>query len=200
MGYWVRRPHKVWARLSYWLWEKRNPDAPWIMPGAVEFCRRALTGQMRALEFGSGRSTAWFARRVGHLTSVEHSPAWYEQVRARLARDELRNVDYWLVPLDHPAAQPEQDAYDPLPAYVSVLRGFAEESLDFIVVDGHYRTACIRNALDKLKPGGLLLVDDVNMWGAPELLPVPAEWPLVHRSGNGLKLTCVWKKPARDGA
>jgi hypothetical protein len=193
--YWARRPHLVLARARYWAWEKQNPDKPWLCPEAVSFCAQTLTKSMRALEFGSGRSTAWFARHVGHLTSVEQSEAWFERVSAELERQGLDNIDYRLIPLDHPATEPEHEVYDPLPAYVAAFDTFPDESLDFLVIDGHYRTACLRVGLPKLKPGGLLLVDDVNMWGTPAQVPIPEGWPLVHQSDNGLKITCVWRKP-----
>ena len=197
LNFWLRRPHLVVARLRYWLWEWANPDKPWLTPGAVAFCARALDRSMHALEFGSGRSTAWFARHVGRLTSVEHAEAWYRKVREQLDRENPGQIDYRLVPLEHPEAEPEQEHYDPLPAYVGVLAGFPEESLDLVVIDGHYRTACLRACPPRLAPGGLLLVDDVHLWGGVARVPVPAGWPLVHRSGNGLKETCLWLKPAR---
>ncbi len=197
VGYWLRKPHLIWARLRYWVWEKINPTKPWLSPGAVAYCAGALKKTMRALEFGSGRGTAWFARQVGHLTSVEHSAAWFNRVRAQIARSGLDNVDYRLVPLDHPDSEPERENYDPLPSYVAVLSSFPDEGIDFIVVDGHYRTTCIRACPPKLKAGGLLLVDDTNMWGGSERVPVPTGWRLVHRSGNGIKSAAIWQKPAR---
>ena len=38
LWYWLRRPHLIPARLRYWAWERRNPDKPWLTPGAVAFC------------------------------------------------------------------------------------------------------------------------------------------------------------------
>jgi predicted O-methyltransferase YrrM len=197
--YWLTHPHLVAPRLAYWLWERRNPDKPWLCPGTVRYLESALAPPMRGLEFGSGRSTTWFARRLGHLTSVEHDEAWHAQVGRALGREHVSNVDYRLVPLDHPENEPERERYDRLPAYVAVLDEFPDAGLDLVVVDGHYRTACIRRCLETLKPGGLLLVDDANLWPAREAIPVPASWELVDESTNGLKRACVWRKPMADG-
>lgn len=194
LAFWLRHPGLVLARVRYWVWERRNPDKPWLTPGAVLFLEAALTPDMTAVEFGSGRSTGWFAARVGRLTSVEHHRGWYDKVAAVLAASRRANVDYRHVPLDHPEAEPERPGYDPLPAYVRVLDDFADGSVDLVVVDGHYRSACTRAAAAKLKPGGLLLVDDVNMWAAGP--PVPAGWAEASRTTNGLKTTGVWRKPA----
>jgi predicted O-methyltransferase YrrM len=175
-----------------------NPGKPWLCRGAVVYCEGVLTKSMTAIEFGSGRSTAWFAKHVGRLTSVEHDSGWHSQVAATLERERIANVDYRLVPLEHPENEPERATYEPLPAYVAVLNAFDDESLDLVVVDGHYRTTCIVNCLSKLRPNGLLLVDDVNLWPSESAIPVPANWPLVSRSSNGIKRTCVWRKPRKE--
>ncbi len=192
--FWLRRPHLIPARVRYWWWERRNPDKPWLTPAAVAFLDRELSAADAGLEFGSGRSTVWFAARLRHLTSVEHHPGWYEAVRARLDRAGRANVDYRLVSLDHPESQPEQPTYAPMPAYVRVAHGLADASLGLVVVDGHYRTHCLLAALPKVKPGGLLLVDDMNLWPGCRP-PVPDDWPQVSRSTNGLKWTGVWRRP-----
>jgi hypothetical protein len=191
--FWLSHPRLALHRLRYWCWEKSNPGKPWMCPGTIRFCERHLSGTMRGLEFGSGRSTAWFAGRVGHLTSVEHDAGWFDLVRSRMNAQGVANVDYRLVPLDHPEAEGERAHYDPVPAYVRVADEFDDASLDLAVVDGHYRTHCIRRVVAKLRPGGFLLVDDVNIWPEGARLPVPDHWPLVDESGNGLKTCRIWK-------
>lgn len=128
--YWLARPHLIWARLLYWVWESINPTKPWLCPGTVAYCEAILSKSMRVLEFGSGRSTTWFARKVGQLTSVEHSEAWFRRVRTEIVRSGVDNIDYRLVPLDHPEQEPEREQYHPLPSYVAQLRGFPDESFD----------------------------------------------------------------------
>ena len=70
---------------------------------------------------------------------------------------------------------------------------FADESLDFVVVDGHYPQACVRAAIDKLKPNGLLLIDGWNRfaragWGVPD------DFSLVHLSANAVTETAIWRR------
>jgi predicted O-methyltransferase YrrM len=142
---------------------------------------------MTGVEFGSGRSTAWFARRLARLTSVEHDPGWHEKVKADLERGGIGNVDYRFVPAEPPGAPADR------PRYAAVLDDFPDGSLDLVVVDGHYRDACLALAPPKLKPGGLLLVDDVAFWGGRP--PVPPGWALAHDSTNGIKNTHLWRKP-----
>jgi hypothetical protein len=195
LSFWLRRPDRIFARVRYWAWERMNPDKPWLCPSTVRYCDQNLSSSMTGLEFGSGRSTAWFAGKLGRLVSIEHHSDWYEQVRARLASRKLTNVDYRLVPLDHQQSEPERVEYPIVPRYVAVADEFPDESLDLVVVDGHYRTNCIRLCLAKLRPGGFLLVDDLNLWPTRDDIPIPATWLVVDLGSNGLKQTCVWRKP-----
>jgi hypothetical protein len=197
LRHWLTHPAAALHRARYWCWERLNPDAPWLCPGTVRFCAARLRPTMTAAEFGSGRSTAWFARRVGRLTSVEHDAGWYRLVSERLVQERIENVDYRLVALDHPEADPERDEYERRPAYVAVLDEFADASLDLVIVDGHYRSHCVRAALAKLRPGGSLLVDDLGLWPSPEAVGVPRNWPVADDSSNGLKRCRIWQAPER---
>lgn len=193
IGYWLMRPRMGLYRIRYWLWEQANPDKPWLCPDTVRFCQSHLSKSMQALEFGSGRSTKWFSTLVGHLISIEHDIEWYKLVKQQLAASD--NVDYRLVPLDHPETEEEQEEYSPLPNYVLVAAEAKDRSLSFVVVDGHYRTHCIRQLIPKIAAGGYLLVDDINLWPSPETLPIPPTWKVVDDSTNGLKRCIIWQAP-----
>jgi predicted O-methyltransferase YrrM len=193
LWFWVTRPKLAIARVRCWLWERANPNMPWLCPGTIEFCRTHLTKSMKALEFGSGRSTHWFAGLVGHLISVEHNAEWHRIVAKQIADARLANVDYRLVPLSHPESEGERPDYAPMPDYVTVADALADRSLDFAVVDGHYRTHCVRHVVPKMAPGGYLLVDDINFWPSPASLPIPADWRIVDDSTDGIKRCIVWQ-------
>jgi predicted O-methyltransferase YrrM len=197
--FWLRRPRHALHRARYWWWEKMNPDKPWLSPGTIRFLEHHLSATMRGLEFGSGRSTTWFATRIGRLTSVEHNAEWFDRVSSRLQARGITNVDYRLVPLDHTEAEAEQAPYDPVPSYPGVAAELENASLDLVLVDGHYRNHCIRGVIPKLRPGGYLVVDDVNFWPEGARLPVPEHWPVVDESSNGLKITRTWKVSSESG-
>jgi len=181
------------ARVRYWFWERANPDKPWMCPGTIKFCQGHLSKSMTALEFGSGRSTRWFSTLVGRLISVEHNAEWYKVVQKQLADASASNVDYRLIPLNHSETEGERPEYSPVPDYVAVADSMENKSIDFAVVDGHYRTHCVRHLIPKIAPGGYLLVGDMNLWPSPEALPVPASWRIVDDSTNGIKRCIVWQ-------
>jgi hypothetical protein len=192
--YWLRHPDRFVRRVWHYFYEIRHPDEPFLAPAAVRFLDRNLARDGAGLEWGSGRSTAWFAQRLATLVTVEHDPAWRSRVEASLERRSVHNVDIRVIPLEHPESEPTVPVYDPVPQYVSFVEEFPDEHFSFVEVDGHYRQACVRAGLGKLKRGGLLLVDDTN-WIPLEEWGVPATWPLIHQSTKIDTVTSVWRKP-----
>jgi len=174
-----------------------HPNEPWLGRRAIRFCDTVLEPGWRGLEWGSGRSTVWFGRRIHELTSVEHDAAWHARATRLIERAGLTQVRCLLIELGDDLSEGARAHDDEAPAYVSVARSFADGSLDFVVVDGHYRQACVLAALPKLRPGGLLLVDNTN-WMPLSEWGVPTGWPIVHQSSNVLAAeTTVWRKPGR---
>ena len=190
----IAHPFHTSRLIAYRWYELRHPDEPWIAQGAIRFLDRALDAKGHGLEWGSGRSTLWFARRLKHLTSVEHNEGWHREVASRLARAGITNTRLLRVPLDHPEHAPTIASYDRLPGYVAVAREFPDESLDFVLVDGHYRQACVAAVLPKIRYGGLLVVDNSN-WLPRAEWRVPPHWPVLHESENVRSQTTVWQRP-----
>lgn len=165
--------HRVVEKVYRWT----NPDAPWLTPQANELLNSWIRDTDSGLEFGSGRSTVWFARRCGKLTSVEHNPDWYQAVTKRLNEQQLINVDYHLFPrIDDADSRSSQ--------YVKVAERFGSGELDFVLVDGIYRDACVAAVLDKIRRDGILIIDNVHLY-----------FPSDSRSPNAIK---VGEPPASD--
>jgi len=188
------RPLYVAGRIQNWLYEKRHPDHPWLAPSAIAWLGQHLRPGMRGFEWGSGRSTLWFAKRLQHLTSIESDTAWFQQVSRMVQEAGLTNVELRHIPLEHPEAQTYAFDYPQLPANASAILDFPDASLDFVLVDGWYRPVCARAALPKLKPGGILVIDNTDWPDLPHV-HVPTDWPLMHRSRNVLTETSVWRRP-----
>jgi predicted O-methyltransferase YrrM len=140
------------------------------------------------VEWGSGRSTPWFAGKLKSLLSIEHNEKWHRIVSTKLPP----NAECRLIPLNHPEPEPTRPIYDPIPDYVAAVSEL--EQIDFALIDGHYRQACIRAVLPKLTSGGLLVVDNTD-WLPIEEWGIPQEWPIVHQSRNVMTQTTIWKKP-----
>ena len=159
-------PRYVLARSREALDHKVRPADPWLTREAIGLLDRLLRPTDVAAEFGSGRSTPWIARRVAKLTSVEDNAEWFRIVTDKLKAAGRDNVDYLHRPRD------VADVDGAKSAYVRVLVDFAGNSLDFVLVDGIYRNHCAVRAIDAVKPGGLLVVDNVN-WFLPSATHAP---------------------------
>ena len=160
-------PHYIISRLAERWYRQTHADEPWLTPQAVRLLEGWLQPTDRMLEYGSGRSTMWFARRVNHLVSVEHNPLWYERVEASLKEQRLNNVVYLKKSIEGSPAE-----------YTLVPEQFENNSLDVILVDGRLRDICANASLPKLKPGGLLVVDNADVY-----LPSRVITPNAHRTG-----------------
>ena len=132
---------------------------------------------------------------LAKLAFLGSARQWYENVAQKLVLQNITNTDLRLIPLDHPLTAPEQTSYEVLPNYVNVLQEFPDASLDWVLVDGHYRTHCTRSSFNKLKPLGYLMVDDSQFWQSPQQLGIPTDWPRVSHTSNGIKMTSIWQKP-----
>jgi predicted O-methyltransferase YrrM len=132
---------------------------------------------------------------VGHLTSIEHDARWYEQVKRRLAEAGVNNVDFRHIPLNHPTSEGERGDYEDVPDYVAVCDDFPDRSLNFVLVDGHYRANCVRRVIPKIAKDGYLLVDDANRWGSLADLNIPTNWRIADDSTNDVKRCVIWQAP-----
>ena len=165
-------PRYIRARARQALYQLGHPDAPWLTPEAIRLLDSMLRPSDIGAEFGSGRSTLWLARRCAHLTSVEHDEAWHATVLATLAAEGITHVDYQCHPPDEPDAPGDRSAY------AQVAQFLGDESIDFALVDGLYRDYVTLFLLPKIRPGGMLIIDNVNRYlPSPTLSPASLRPP-----------------------
>jgi predicted O-methyltransferase YrrM len=185
-------PLYVYSRVRWDIDQRLRPHDPWVTRQAIDLLQQLLKSTDKGVEFGSGRSTKWFASRMGHLTSVENMKAWHTKVSADLAS--FKNVDYRFVDVSG------KDGDGGADAYTKVLSEMKNESLDFVLVDGVYRNYCASRALPKIKIGGLLVIDNVN-WFLPSASvspnsrsiaqgPIDDVWLSVHKELQSWRM--IW--------
>jgi len=188
----LKNPIYSLQKLGDCWYEGRHPDFPLLVPGAIDYLSQNISPDAVGFEWGSGRSTVWFASRCRQLISIEHSHDWFVLISEKLSNNAMDNVDYRYVELDHEESLPTLPTYPKLPRYVAQISEFQDGCFDFCLVDGHYRQACIQAALSKVKPGGLLIVDD-SQWMPLEEWGVPGDWKIAARRHSFLKETSIWQ-------
>jgi len=171
-------PRYAFDRARLFAYSALHPDAPWLAPGAARQLDAWLEPHHSCFEWGAGRSTIWFSRRVAQLTSIEHDARWYERVQQMRGASRLNNVDVRLVPVS--------DRYES--EYIDAIRGFDDGSLDLVLVDGvsSLRDRCALAAIPKVRAGGLLVIDDIHRY-----LPSASRAPLALRP-DATPLTREW--------
>ncbi len=193
-------PRYVYHRVLLMIYEKQHGDHPWLTRDSIAILSSLLSPEDSGLELGSGRSTLWLAHRVGHLISAEHHGPWHERVSRMMQDQHVSNVEYSRVELGKP--------------YVDFVRAQTDRSFDFILVDGPERDQCAVACVSKLKPGGILIVDNVNLYlphdtkspfsrgeGNTAATPIWAEFAELVRkwrfiwTSNGVTDTAIWIKP-----
>jgi SAM-dependent methyltransferase len=169
------RHQRAWRRS---LQPGRNPlddELPWISFPAIDLLERRLSPQTRVFEYGAGGSTVFFARRAKSVISVEHDPAWFERVSAHMTKRDLRTWEGRLIspeycpsgpgdPADPRAFASSDERYRRLSfrSYVEAIDAFADDSFDLVLVDGRARPACLLHAAPKVRPHGLLVLDNAD--------------------------------------
>ncbi len=155
-------------RLKEIAYQKQHPEYPWLTPDAIKILNLWLRKTDVGLEFGSGRSTLYFAERIAHLTSVEHDPVWYRLITKKVQERKVSNINYLLFELGDDLKQEKVNS-----RYSQVANQFENASLDFVLVDGAYRGACANAVIDRIRPGGILVIDNVN-WFLPSKTASPS--------------------------
>jgi precorrin-6B methylase 2 len=156
----VFHPQYISRCITHNVFNRKTPlelEIPWFSYAAIDFLEDFLKPEMTVCEYGSGGSTFFFARRVHSVFSIEDNPMWHQLVSERLQRQGVRNVHLTLHPFDfkNPTGF-ERSAY---------LNAIPDQRFDVIVVDGseewtQVRPVCFEKAESRVKPGGIIVVDD----------------------------------------
>lgn len=193
------------------IYQKRFPDHPWLTRTANLILSSYLRNSDYGFEWGSGQSTLWFSQRVSSLISIEHDPIWYDKILKKLNEKKIGNVKYLFYKYN---SNLDDERKGINTEYVQAIQRFPEGKIDFVLIDGVYRSACAIVALERIRPGGILIVDNIN-WYLPsssmspnsrsyEQGPVSQEWAEFQAAvrnwrciwtSNGVTDTTLWLKP-----
>lgn len=140
---------------------------PWFTHPFLEVLKTWDLKWKRILEFGGGRSTAWWASKSAWVFTVESNPKFYESIKEELIDRNLRNkVNIQLVEINDDPQQP----FDLIKRYAECpwsamseygLVACVPPIFDIIVIDGILRYECIAPSIKNLsKNGGKLIIDN----------------------------------------
>lgn len=156
MKYFLTHPNYVFPRISVWSFQKRNPGLPWLTESSILLLESWIKSSDIGYEWGSGRSTIWFASRSAKIISVESNNIWFEKI-SKVAKSEnlISKIDY------HHISCPFED-YEEINCheYCDQILSYPDRTFDFILVDGLMRLKCLENSIKKVKIGGIIILDN----------------------------------------
>ncbi|MBF9024374.1 hypothetical protein HKCCD6035_02315 [Rhodobacterales bacterium HKCCD6035] len=138
-------------RVKLILDNKLRPHDPWLTRSSINVLESILRHTDVAVEFGSGRSTKWIAQRVQRLISIETDRNWFVHVADECAA----HIDQGTLEILHIEEEQAQNEF---------IMSIQDETVDLCLVDGHWRDTCALNMLPKIKKGGVIVVDNINLY------------------------------------
>jgi hypothetical protein len=124
----------------------RRPELPWLGYRAINRLDELLQPDWKMLEFGSGLSTIWFAKRCKLVVSIESNKKWYKFTKKNLNK-KYENVDCIL--------RESEKRY-------SKIKKYPDGHFDFALIDGELRDECAGVCIDKVKKGGYIYLDNTD--------------------------------------
>jgi hypothetical protein len=178
-------------------------NKPWLSPASISILQECLDRSMTGLEYGSGRSTLFFAKRVNHLICIEHHSEWFELISRELSENNIKNIDYIKIPvsvnetkkeIENRYKQAYQKDNEIYVEYYERVSDYPDSYFDFIIIDGRARVECSKRAIPKLKSGGIFILDNSERKRYQPVHKMLNAWKKVNTT-SGLTDTTFWFKP-----
>lgn len=118
---------------------------PWYTYPAIEYFNRWDVRGLSIYEFGSGNSSLYWAGKGAVVRSVEHDPEWFSEMQKRSSS--LAGLSLCSNKEDYAASIAEGDRF-----------------YDLVIIDGVWRNECAAAAMSRLKPDGVVLLDNADWY------------------------------------
>ncbi len=144
---------------------------PWYTFRAIEQLNEYLDKNKLVFEYGSGASTLYFAQNAKHVVAIEHDEEWYNILSSILQQNSIGNVDLFFIPpkpllekidyneSSYTSFMSKYNEHD-FKNYVKKILDYPPNSFDLICIDGRSRASCFPHALERIKNGGKILLDN----------------------------------------
>jgi predicted O-methyltransferase YrrM len=189
-----KHPQDLWTWLRS-MRARRRPlsfPIPWLTFDAIRLITPALGAGGRVFEYGSGHSTLYWLQRKAEVVTLEDNEGWFNALRNVAGSDSPQ--------LTMLLAKQKSD-------YIDAIHRYPKAHFDVVLVDGSYRRDCVLAAIEHVKPGGLLVVDntDWHWFRSAPIDGIPVDWRKSVHAGYAPMLghkteTSIWRRPARSAS
>jgi len=143
-------------------WQKIDPSNgrvfPWFTHPFLQVLERWDLYEKKVLEYGGGRSTAWWLDKCSNVVTIDHNLDWIRAIKQEV--EECKLQDVW-IPYYVPSKEGDDAIRD-----IYVKAGDKHGPYDIIVVDGIHRFECMLHGIELLlERGGILIVDNWHQDG-----------------------------------
>ena len=118
-----------------------HPNIPWFTFSAIQYLKSFDLSERVVFEYGSGFSTRYWTSRCKWVYTVESDRKWYDKI----ANENFLNLNLYF-----------ED--NPVRFAKSILD--TDTKFDIIVIDADNRMDCAKVAIDCLKDGGIIILDN----------------------------------------
>lgn len=125
--------------------DSANAKLPWYTYPAIEYLDNIDFGDKMVFEFGSGSSSAYWAKKSRFVYSVEHNKEWFEKTQNKKEKNQIIEL-----------CENEED-------YLNAISKIPEK-IDVIIIDGMYREKCAKLVQDHLADGGIVILDNADWY------------------------------------
>lgn len=139
---------------------------PWFSYPAIFYLERFDLSGCRVLEFGSGGSTAYWAKKAREVVSIETDRGWYERVLPTM-------------PVNARLLYVEKAQWDRTLEEISTQALF-----DIVVIDGSFRHRCAQLCTKWVAKTGLVILDNPDWY--PQAHVAMAEHDFIEVSFSGV--------------
>lgn len=129
-------------------WACVNKDGekiPWYTYPAIEYLNNIDFSQKIVFEYGSGNSSAYWARKAKAVFSVEDNKSWYDKTKNNLAK----NQHIYL-------CESEVD-------YLGAINRVPEK-IDVIIIDGVHREKCAKLIKERISDIAIVILDNSDWY------------------------------------
>ncbi|TNE54342.1 MAG: hypothetical protein EP338_07975 [Bacteroidetes bacterium] len=149
-------------------------EQAWITFEAIDLINQFMRDGQEIFEFGGGGSSLFFTKKNIRLYTVEHDQSWFESLQKIMSEKKRSNWTGHFVPVEkgnlvdvpdasipeHYSSNDENSKGHHYRSYASAIDQYPDHFFDLILVDGRARVSCLEHSINKLKTGGLLVLDN----------------------------------------
>jgi hypothetical protein len=152
-------------------------ESPWLTFPAIDFLEEHVRPGDKVFEYGGGGSTLFFCKKGADVVTVEDNADWFGILTETVqSRNYSGTWEGFFIPAEPVQSSAQRDYANPddfmsaskgcenmtFERYACAIHRFPEAYFDLVLVDGRARPSCIKQALQHLKKGGLLVIDNTE--------------------------------------